>query len=52
MDEKTRKSKLQEIFDSDPLGLLDVKHTSKQEHREDNWRLGEQFAEITQLFGH
>lgn len=50
MDDETRKSKLQEIFDSDPLGLLDVKQTSKQERREDDWRLREQFAEITQFY--
>ncbi len=50
MDDGTRKTKLQEIFDSDPLGLLNVKQTPKQERREDNWRLREQFAEITQFY--
>ena len=50
MDDETRKSKLKEIFDSDPLGLLDVKQTPKQERREEDWRLREQFAEITQFY--
>jgi hypothetical protein len=50
MDDETRKSKLHEIFDSDPLGLLDVKDASKQERRDDDWRLREQFAEITQFY--
>lgn len=50
MDDETRKSKLQEIFDSDPLGLLDLKEASKQERRDADWRLRDQFAEITQFF--
>jgi hypothetical protein len=50
MDDKTHKSKLQEIFDSDPLGLLDIKEPPKQERRDEDWRLREQFAEITQFF--
>ena len=50
MNDKTRKSKLQDIFDSDPLGLLDVKEISKQERREEDWRLIEQFGEITQFY--
>jgi len=50
MDDVTRKSKLQEIFDSDSLGLLDVKDKSKQERRDEDWRLIEQFGEITQFY--
>lgn len=50
MDDETRKSKLQEIFDSDPLGLLDVKDTPKQKRRAEDWRLRDQFAEITQFY--
>lgn len=50
MDDEIRKSKLQEIFDNDFLGLLDVKQKPKQERREDDWRLREQFAEITQFY--
>jgi hypothetical protein len=50
MDDETRKSKLQEIFDSDPLGLLEVKETPKQERRDEDWRLRDQFAEITQFY--
>lgn len=50
MDDESRKSKLQEIFDSDPLGLLDVKETPKQECRNENWRLIEQFQEIVQFY--
>ena len=50
MDDEIRKSKLQEIFDSDPLGLLDVKETPKQERRNEDWRLIEQFQEITQFY--
>jgi hypothetical protein len=50
MDDETRKSKLQEIFDSDPLGLLNIKQKPKQERREEDWRLREQFAEITQFY--
>lgn len=50
MDDKTRKSKLQEIFDSDPLGLLDVRDTPKQERRDDEWRLKEQFREISEFY--
>lgn len=50
MDDESRKSKLQEIFDSDPLGLLDVKETPKQEFRNENWRLIEQFQEIVQFY--
>jgi hypothetical protein len=50
MDDETRKSKLHEIFDSDPLGLLDVKDAPKQERRDGDWRLREQFAEITQFY--
>jgi hypothetical protein len=49
MDE-ARKSKLQEIFDSDPLGLLEVKSNSKQERRDEDWRLRELFAEITRFY--
>jgi len=50
MDNETRKTKLQEIFDSDPLGLLEIKETPKQERREEDWRLIEQFGEITQFY--
>jgi hypothetical protein len=50
MDDTTRKSKFQEIFDSDSLGLLNVRETPKQEQREENWRLIEQFREITQFY--
>jgi hypothetical protein len=50
MDDESRKSKLQAIFDSDPLGLLDIKETSKQERRDEDWRLIEQFQEITQFY--
>ena len=50
MDDETRKLKLQEIFDSDPLGLLDIKETPKQERRDEDWRLIEQFGEITQFY--
>jgi hypothetical protein len=50
MGDETRKSKLQEIFESDPLGLLDVKDAPKQERRDGDWRLREQFAEITQFY--
>lgn len=50
MDDENRKSKLQEIFDSDPLGLLDVKEVPRQEQRNENWRLIEQFQEITQFY--
>lgn len=50
MDDESRKSKLQAIFDSDPLGLLDIKETSKQERRDEDWWLIEQFQEITQFY--
>lgn len=50
MDDATRKSKFQEIFDSDLLGLLDIKETTKQERRDEDWRLKEQFAEITEFY--
>lgn len=50
MDDATRKSKLQEVFDSDPLGLLDIKETPKQERRDEDWRLIEQFGAITQFY--
>jgi hypothetical protein len=50
MDDATRKSKLQEIFDSDSLGLLEIKETPKQERRDEDWRLIEQFGEITQFY--
>lgn len=50
MNDESRKSKLQEIFDSDPLGLLDVKETPKQERRNENWRLIEQFQAIVQFY--
>lgn len=50
MDDETRKLKLQEIFDSDPLGLLDIKETPKKERRDEDWRLIEQFGEITQFY--
>lgn len=50
MNDGIRKSKLQEIFDSDPLGLLDVKEAPKQERRDEDWRLRDQFAEITQFY--
>lgn len=50
MIDETCKSKLQEIFDSDPLGLLDIKATPKQERRDEGWRLRDQFAEITQFY--
>ena len=50
MDNEKRKSKLQEIFDSDPLGLLDTKEAPKQKRREEDWRLIEQFQEITQFY--
>lgn len=50
MNDEIRKSKLQEIFDSDPLGLLDVKEAPKQERRDEDWRLRDQFAEITQFY--
>lgn len=50
MDDETRKSKLQVIFDSDPLGLLEVKGTPKQERRDEDWRLRDQFAAITQFY--
>jgi len=50
MDDEIRKSKLQKIFDNDPLGLLDAKEAPKQERRDDEWRLIEQFNEITQFY--
>lgn len=50
MDDKTRKSKLQKIFESDSLGLLDIKDIPKQERRNEDWRLIEQFGEITQFY--
>lgn len=50
MSDDIRKSKLQKIFDTDPLGLLDIKEVFAQEHRNENWRLIEQFREITQFY--
>lgn len=50
MDDQTRKSKLQEIFDSDPLGLLVVKEKPKQELNVEDSRLREQFAEISEFY--
>lgn len=50
MNDTSHKSKLQEIFDSDPLGLLDIKEVPRQEKRSEDWRLREQFAEITQFY--
>ena len=50
MDDTTRKSKLQEIFDNDPLGLLVVKETPKQERNDEASRLREQFAEISEFY--
>lgn len=50
MNDATRKTKLQEIFDSDPLGLLEIKETPKHERRDEDWRLIEQFGEITQFY--
>jgi hypothetical protein len=50
MDDESRKSKFQEIFDDDTLGLLDIKETPKQERRDEDWRLIEQFQEITQFY--
>lgn len=50
MDDATRKSKFQEIFDNDTFGLLNVKETPKQERRDKDWRLIEQFREITQFY--
>jgi hypothetical protein len=50
MDDKTRKSKFNEIFDSDSLGLLEVQETPKQARRDEDWRLIEQFHEITQFY--
>ena len=50
MDDAKRRSKLQEIFDSDSLGLLDVKATTEQERRNEDWRLIEQFGEITKFY--
>jgi hypothetical protein len=49
MDE-VGKSKLQGIFDSDPLGLLEIKDTPKQERRDEDWRLRSLFAEIIQFY--
>jgi hypothetical protein len=50
MDDMTRKSKLQEIFDSDPLGLLVVKEIPTPERRDEDSRLREQFAEISEFY--
>ena len=50
MDDTTRKSKLQEIFNSDNFGLLETKETSKQERRNEEWKLIEQFHEVTQFY--
>lgn len=50
MDEKTRLSKFDDIFCSDPLGLLNVSNTPKQGRRDEDWRLIEQFQEITQFY--
>lgn len=50
MDDATRKYKLQEIFDNDPLGLLNIQEKPRQEVREEDRRLIEQFQEITQFY--
>jgi len=50
MGDANRMSKLQEIFDSDNFGLLDINELSKQEHYNEHWRLIEQFREITQFY--
>ena len=50
MDDATRKSKFQKIFDDDTFGLLDVKDSPKQERREEDWRLIDHFREITQFY--
>lgn len=50
MDDKTRKLKFDEIFNSDNLGLLDINEVPKQKRRDEDWRLLEQFQEITQFY--
>jgi len=50
MDDVTRNSRFQEIFDDDNLGLLDIKETPKQERRDEDWKLKEQFREISEFY--
>ncbi|MBL3539234.1 GIY-YIG nuclease family protein [Aminivibrio sp.] len=50
MDEKARQSKLDEIIESDTLGLLNVPEIPKQYRREEDWRLIDQFQEISQFY--
>jgi hypothetical protein len=50
MDDEARKSKLQEIFGSDPLGLLTPDERPERERRDDNSRLRERFAEISEFY--
>ena len=50
MDDAIRKTKFKEIFSDDAFGLLDVQKTAKQERRDEDWRLIEQFREITQFY--
>jgi hypothetical protein len=50
MDDTNCKSKLQEIFASDSFGLLDIKETSEHKRRDEDWRLIEQFREITRFY--
>ena len=50
MNDATRKSRFQEIFDDDNLGLLEIKETPKQERRDEDWKLKEQFREISEFY--
>jgi len=50
MDDATRKNKLQEIFDSDSLGLLEVSETQQQTRSSGESKLIEQFCELTLFY--
>jgi len=50
MDNDIRKSKLQEIFNSDDFGLLDIKEPPKRERCDDDLKLIKQFQEIMQFY--